>query len=127
MRIFLTTIVVAAIVFALLATQPDNMEAVRFQLPWIDIGVSSALTWMLAGWFAVGLLLGYLSGLPGRIGALNRARKAEKRLLKASEPTTLAERKSAVASSSGDAAETKRLANEVKKRTQSATGGASDS
>lgn len=126
MKFLIAIIVVAGVIFALLATQPENLEVVHFRLPWIGIGVSSALTWMLAGWFAAGLLLGYFAGLPGRIGASSRARKAEKRLLRATEPTTLAERKSAVASS-GDASDTQRLADEVARRTESATGNSGNS
>ncbi|HEX8297653.1 MAG TPA: LapA family protein [Rubricoccaceae bacterium] len=122
MRLALVLLLALAVVGILLATQDSNFAEVSLAIPFLGVNITGALFWMLAGWFGIGLVVGYLGTLPGRIGASMRARRAEKQL--ASVETTTASTVSAVradaaaaranaAASSADAAETQRLSDEV--------------
>ena len=134
MRTALVFLLLAAIVFILLATQDPNISVwLPLELPFTDLTVSSPLLGWIAGGFGLGLVLGYLAGLPGRVGAATRARKAEKRLEKAGvaraeirEEVADAraeahEARVEAAEAKTDAAETERLAAEVARRTESVT------
>lgn len=128
MRLALVVLFLVAVLGILLATQPANLETeVRLALPFIQADWTGPLLWMVAGWFGVGFGLGYLVALPGRLGASMRARKVEKELTK-----TSVEREKAVghlnaptpaaaARATTEADEMQRLADEVARRTESAT------
>jgi predicted lipid-binding transport protein (Tim44 family) len=136
MRLVLFLLLLLAVVGILLATQESNFVPVSLAIPFLGISLTGSLFWMLAGWFGIGLLVGYLGTLPGRIGAAARARRAEKQL--ASVETTTASTVSAAKAEAAaaradarvadahahtadihanDAAETQRLADEVARRT----------
>lgn len=133
MRLALFLLLLAAIVFVLLATQDGNTEWVTLQLPFMTNDVSSPLIGWIAGSLGLGFLLGYLAALPGRFGAAARARKAEKQLAQvettATKSVTSAHADAAQAARAArsadaradaaahDAAETQRLADEVARRT----------
>ncbi|WP_412060162.1 hypothetical protein [Rubrivirga sp. IMCC45206] len=130
MRLALAVLFLVAVLGILLATQPANLEnEVRLALPFVEADWTGPVLWMVAGWFGVGFGLGYLVGLPGRLGASLRARKVEKELTK-----TSVERQKAVshlnepappapptARGTTEADEMQRLADEVARRTESAT------
>jgi uncharacterized membrane protein YciS (DUF1049 family) len=116
MRFALLVLFLMLVLGVLLATQDANFEDVIIALPFLDLQIRGALFWMVAGWFGTGLLLGYLIALPGRISASNRARKAQKELEKirpSSSPST-----SPTMTSTGDAATTQALADQVARSTQ---------
>ena len=124
MRLALISLFLLAVLGVLLATQPANLEnEVRLALPFVQADWTGSVLWMIAGWFGAGLGLGYLIGLPGRIGAARRARKVEKELA-----VTSTEREKAVthlneAAPAGrrgptEADEMQRLADEVARRTE---------
>lgn len=127
MRTALLFLFLAAIVFVLLATQDANYTNwIPLELPFTNQTLSSPLIGWIGGSFGIGLLLGYLAALPGRVGAASRAKKAQKELAKveASRSEAAAARAEAVSSRStppaapgSDAAEMQRLADEVAART----------
>ena len=133
MRLLLLILVALAVVGVLLATQDANFVPVTLAIPFLGIHLKGALFWMLVGWFGIGLVVGYLGTLPGRIGASMRARRAEKQLAQteasAAQTVTSAHKDAAAASAyarsadaragaaAQDAAETQRLADEVARRT----------
>jgi hypothetical protein len=138
MRFALIMLLLLALAGVLLATQPLNMTAVEFALPFTgDPGLqfSGPRLVVVATTFLVGFLLGYFATLPGRVGASRRARRAEKRLgeveaargatataearaAEARAEASAARRDAAAArGASYDAAETQRLADEVARRT----------
>ncbi|PAP77589.1 LapA family protein [Rubrivirga marina] len=130
MRFLLVLLFFVVVLGVLLATQDANLtNEVRLALPFVDADWTGPVLWMIAGWFGAGLLLGYLSALPGRLGASMRARKIEKELGK-----TSAERTKAVGHlneadpappprsprpAATEADEMQRLADEVARRTES--------
>ena len=129
MRFALPLLLLVAVLFVLLGTQDANLtNEVRLALPFVESDWVGSVLWMVAGWFGAGLLLGYLVGLPGRVGASMRARKVEKQL-----ETTAAERQKAVGHlneattprpvtttprMTTEADEMQRLADEVARRTE---------
>ena len=125
MRLALLLLFVCAVVAVLLLTQTENMtETVSLALPFTEARWTGSVLAMLGGFFGSGLLLGYLLGLPGRIGAASRARKAEKELAKTGTVATAARVEAAEAradarAASTEADEMQRLADEVARRTTS--------
>lgn len=120
MRFALILFVLLAIVVALMATLPLNREDVSFLIPYTSLQFSGPRILVLASTLGIGFLLGYLSALPGRIGASRRARKAEQQLAKvapASSDVTTGVPASRVQSSTGTASDTQSLADEVARRT----------
>ena len=128
MRLAIPLLLLIVVLGVLLATQDANLtNEVRLALPFVECDWVGSVLWMVAGWFGAGLLLGYLIGLPGRVGASMRARKVEKQL-----ETTAAERQKAVshlneaaparpvtaARTTTEADEMQRLADEVARRTE---------
>ena len=124
MRLALASLFLLVVLGVLLATQPANLEnEVRLALPFTDADWTGPVLWMIAGWFGAGLGLGYLLGLPGRIGAARRARRVEKEL-----KVTSVEREKAVTHlneavppsrrGATEADEMQRLADEVARRTE---------
>jgi len=115
-------IALASVVFAMQNPGPMNIN-----IPFTDNVLVSTQPVVLISTLLIGLVIGLLASLPGRIGAGLRARRAEKRLeeigkggapiapveIEASDPHI--EALSTV--SSEDASETQRLADEVAKRT----------
>ena len=126
MRLALALLFFVLVLGILLATQDANLaNEVRIALPFTDADWTGPVLWMIGGWFGAGLLLGYLAGLPGRVGAARRARQAEKKLGHTSaekeraiqhlnEP---APRRPATATPT-EADEMQRLADEVARRTE---------
>ena len=81
MRLALLFLLLAAVLFVLLATQDANYANwIPLELPFTDQSISSPLLGWIGGSFGIGLLLGYLAAVPGRFGAASRAKKAEKQL-----------------------------------------------
>lgn len=131
MRFLLFVLFIFAVLVALFATQPANLEAALLQIPYVSLAITGPLLWMVTGFFAAGLALGYFAALPGRIGASRRARKAEKKLSTDSAgtsvpadapPTSTAPAHSATTSTGGDVSDTQSIADDVAQRTRSATG-----
>ncbi len=127
MRSALIILFVVAVLGVLLATQPANLDnEVRLALPFIGADWTGPVLWMIAGWFGAGLLLGYVAGLPGRIGASRRARKVERELATTETKRTKAvghlnEARPAPPTTRNptEADEMQRLADEVARRTES--------
>ncbi len=128
MRLALISLLLVVVLGVLLATQPSNLtEEVRLALPFVQADWTGSVLWMIAGWFGAGLGLGYLIGLPGRIGAARRANKVEKELT-----VTQTERSKAIDSlntatpprTTTEADEMQRLADEVARRTDTVQRGA---
>ena len=131
MRFAILLIVLVGLGGVLLATQPTNLDEIRFALPFVGTTiVGNKLVTVLGAW-ALGLVLGYLAAVPGAFSAKRRAKKVERQLEAvqakagetASEATaaamsarTPAARNAAVEAAT-DAAETQRLADEVARRT----------
>lgn len=125
MRTLLLILVAVLVVGVLLATQDENLaNEVALALPFVDAVWTGPVLWMVGGFFGVGFALGYLAGLPGRLSASMRERKARKELSKTSD-----ERTAAVAHlneaeprprprSATEADEMQRLADEVARRTE---------
>lgn len=131
MRLALLFLFLAAVVFVLLATQDANYANwIPLDLPFTDQSVSSPLIGWIGGSFGIGLLLGYLAAVPGRLGAASRAKKAQKELAKVEAARTeaaaaraeAASTRSAPPASSTEAAEMQRLADEVAARTEGLQG-----
>ncbi len=115
-------IALAAVVFAMQNPGPMNIN-----IPFTDNVLVSTQPVVLISTLLIGLVIGLLASLPGRIGAGLRARRAEKMLeeigkggapvaparMEESEPSMAARSTTA----SQDASETQRLADEVAKRT----------
>ena len=115
-------IALAAVVFAMQNPGPMNLN-----IPFTGSQLVSTQPVVLISTLLIGLVIGLLASLPGRIGAGLRARRAEKRLeeiekggapatpakMEASEPHMEA----ASTTSLEDASETQRLADEVARRT----------
>ena len=118
-------IALAAVVFAMQNPGPMNLN-----IPFTGSQLVSTQPVVLISTLLIGLVIGLLASLPGRIAAGLRARRAEKRLeeigkggasaapakMEASEPHMEA----ASTTSSEDASETQRLADEVARRTAEA-------
>ena len=118
-------IALAAVVFAM-----QNPGEMKLNIPFTDSQLVSTQPVVLISTLLIGLVIGLLASLPGRIGAGLRARRAEKRLdeiekggapaahakMEASEPLMEA----ASTTSLEDASETQRLADEVARRTAEA-------
>lgn len=122
MRLALVLLFVIAVLGILLATQPANLEnEVRIALPFLGADWTGPVLWMVGGWFAAGLLLGYVIALPGRIGAARRARRVEKRLTEtgAADPVVVEKPVTRRDPSPTEADEMQRLADEVARRTES--------
>ena len=117
----------AAVVFAL-----QNPGEMRINIPFSESQLVSTKPVVLISTLLIGVLIGWLASLPGRIGAGLRARKAEKRLAEfesARGATVQAQTQAAEARAEAaeahrearaaelDAAETQRLADEVARRT----------
>lgn len=121
MRFALVLFVLLAIFVALMATLPLNREDVAFLIPYTSLQFSGPRILVLASSLGIGFLLGYLSALPGRIGASRRAKKAEQQLAKVAPATPVAatgvpaSRVQPVAT--GTASDTQSLADEVARRT----------
>lgn len=131
MRLALLFLFLAAVVFVLLATQDANYTNwIPLELPFTDQSISSPLIGWIGGSFGIGLLLGYLAAVPGRLGAASRAKKAQKELAKveaarseaAAARAEAASTRATAAASSSEAAEMQRLADEVAARTESVKG-----
>ena len=125
MRSLLLILFAVAVVGILLATQDENLtNEVALALPFVDAVWTGPVLWMVAGFFGVGLGLGYLAGLPGRVSASMRARKVEKQLTKT---TTVTPAPAATAPAAPpparpattEADEMQKLAAEVARRTES--------
>ena len=130
MRFALVLIVLVAIGGVLFATQPSNLDEVRFAIPFTTSEIVGNKLATVLGGFGLGLLLGYLAALPGRFGASRRAKKAEKQLASLGTPAPapgappVAPPPAAASSPGpdlGDASDTQRLADEVARRTSEAT------
>ncbi|MDX1439740.1 MAG: lipopolysaccharide assembly protein LapA domain-containing protein [Rubricoccaceae bacterium] len=116
-----------AVVFAL-----QNPGPMSINLPFTDARLESTQPVVLISTLLIGLLIGVLASLPGRIATGLRARKAEKKLEElsggsASPPPqkvkeTASTPESSSASSSSEAEEMQRLADEVARRTSSEIG-----
>ncbi len=127
MRTALLFLILAAVVFVLLATQDANYTNwIPLELPFSDSTISSPLIGWIGGSFGIGLLLGYLAALPGRFGASRRAKQAQKELSKveasrsgAASALSAAASSRSASSADTDAAEMQRLADEVAQRTKS--------
>ena len=141
MRLALLFLLLAAVLFVLLATQDANYANwIPLELPFTDQSISSPLLGWIGGSFGIGLLLGYLAAVPGRFGAASRAKKAEKQLaqVEASRAEAAAARAEAatarqpvapvaapvasptpVRPAGSEADEMQRLADEVARRTES--------
>ena len=120
MRTIFFLLLLVAIAGILLATQDANLDNwVALQLPFSDVDVSSPLLGWIGGSLGVGFVLGYLVGLPGRIGASRRARKVEKQLAQV-EPATVRDAHAGrpAPATSTEADEMQRLADEVARRTE---------
>ena len=115
MRFALILFVLVAIALALMATQSANTDWVGLALPYTDITLRSPLILMVASSLGIGFLLGYLSGLPARIGAGRRARKAEQKLARVAPATATGV--PADATVTGDAATTASIADDIARRT----------
>ena len=115
-------IALAAVVFAMQNPGPMNIN-----IPFTDNVLVSTRPVVLISTLLIGLVIGLLASLPGRIGAGLRARRAEKQLEeigKGGAPATPAKMEASEphmdalpATSTEDASETQRLADEVAKRT----------
>ena len=115
MRFALILFVLVAIALALMATQSANTDWVGLALPYTDITLRSPLILMVASSLGIGFLLGYLSGLPARIGAGRRARQAEQQLAKVAPATATGV--APTATSGAGAAETASIADDIARRT----------
>lgn len=126
MRSLLIILFFVVVVGVLLATQDANLtNEVRLALPFLEADWTGPVLWMIAGWFGAGLALGYLAGLPGRLGAARRARKVEKELNQTSTERTKAIGHLNEAAppprarpATTEADEMQRLADEVARRTE---------
>lgn len=119
-----------AVVFAL-----QNPGEMRIAIPFTGSELVSSKPVVLISTLLIGVLIGWLGSLPGRIGAGLRARKAEKRITEiesargasvqaqaqaAEARAEAAEAKRDARAAELDAAETQRLADEVARRTADA-------
>lgn len=111
MRFALVLFVLTAIVLALMATQGDNRTDAALLIPYLDVRLVSPLILMVASSLGIGFLLGYLSGLPSRIGAGRRARKAEQQLAKVVPATATG------VPAAGGASTTQSIADDIARRT----------
>jgi F0F1-type ATP synthase membrane subunit b/b' len=124
MRFGLVLLLVFALVAVFLATQPENLDnTVALALPFTNVVWTGPVLWMLGGFFASGLLIGYLVALPGRIGAARRARRVEKERAqvetqKAQAVGHLNEAEPVRPGAPTEADEMQRLADEVARRTE---------
>ena len=119
MRFALVLFVLLAIFVALMATLPLNREDVDFLIPYTSLQFSGPRILVLASTLGIGFLLGYLSALPGRIGAARRAKRAEKQLAQVAPATPAAATgvPAAPVAATGTATDTQSLADEVARRT----------
>ena len=124
---------ILAVIFA--SYNPGQMEVV---IPFTGSQVVSQKPLVIIGTLLIGVVIGLLASVPGRIGATLRARRAEKELLTlrggtpspsaniaatdASIAAAQAQNAAARAEAAEDAAETQRLADEVARRTSSIQG-----
>lgn len=116
-------IALLAVVFAL-----QNPGEMVINLPFTDLQLESTQPVVLISTLLIGLMIGVLASLPGRIGAGLRARKAEKQLEEISKSTPTAKpvesstptQKAQPVQTSSEADETQQLADEVTKRTAQA-------
>ena len=119
-----------AVVFAL-----QNPGEMRINLPFSDNQLVSTQPVVLISTLLIGVLIGWLASLPGRIGAGLRARRAEKRIdeIESARGATVqaktqaaeahadaAEARRDAQAAELDAADTQRLADEVARRTAEA-------
>lgn len=132
MRFALILIVLVALGGILFATQPSNLEEIRFAIPFIGTSIVGIKLWTVLGAWVLGLFLGYLAAVPGAFSAKRRAKKVEKQLAavqaKAGEATdqataasyhaTTPAGKAAANEAAADAAEVQRLADQVSKSTE---------
>ena len=140
MRFALILSLLIALVAVVFATY--NAGPMDIAIPFTDSQLVSTKPVVLISTLLLGVLIGVLASMPGRIGAGMRARKAEKRLAeidaaqgtavraeaKAAEARAEAatarreavdpEARAAAAAAEHDAAETQRLADEVARRTE---------
>ncbi len=140
MRFALILSLLIALVAVVFAT--SNPGEMRLAIPFTDSQLVSTTPVVLISTLLLGVLIGVLASVPGRIGAGMRARKAEKRLAeidaaqgtavraeaKAAEARAEAatarreavdpEARAAAMAAEQDAAETQRLADEVARRTE---------
>ena len=120
---------ILAVIFA--SYNPGQMEVV---IPFTGSQVVSQKPLVIIGTLLIGVVIGLLASVPGRIGATLRARRAEKELLAlrggstatanvaatdASIAAAQAQNAAVRAEAAEDAAETQRLADEVARRTSS--------
>ena len=110
-----------------------NAGEMQVVIPFTGSQVVSQKPLVIIGTLLLGVIVGVLASLPGRISATLRARRAEKELLAlrggapaaaprvaASDPSiAAAQAQNAAARADTDAAETQRLADEVARRTAS--------
>lgn len=128
MRLTLFALFLIALVAVLLLTQPANVDnQVRLALPFTTTTWTGSVLAMVGGFFGAGVALGYLLGLPARIGAAGRARRAEKELAKAQAAGTEArvaavEARASARTAGTEADEMQRLADEVARRTTGVVG-----
>ena len=118
-------IALAAVVFAM-----QNPGEMSLKIPFTDSQLVSTQPVVLISTLLIGLVIGLLASLPGRIGAGLRARRAEKRLEEigkggasvatATMETSEPHMEASPTASTEDASETQRLADEVAKRTAEA-------
>lgn len=128
MRLILITsliIALAAVVFAM-----QNPGPMSINIPFTGSQLVSTQPIVLISTLLIGLVIGLLASLPGRVGAGLRARKAEKKLQelgKGSAPAAKIKMESPEprmeTHTSEDAGETQRLADEVARRTAEAQQG----
>ena len=119
MRFALFLFVLLAIFVALMATLPLNRDDVEFLIPYTSLQFAGPRILVLASSLGIGFLLGYLSGLPGRIGAARRAKKAEQQLAQVAPATPVAATgvRASPPVATGTASDTQSLADEVARRT----------
>ena len=80
MRFAIVLIVLVALGGVLFATQPTNLEEIRFAVPFINTSIVGIKLWTVLGAWILGLLLGYLAAVPGAFSAKRRAKKLEKQV-----------------------------------------------
>gem|GEM_PF-6513452 len=132
MRFALILIVLVTIGGILFATQPANLDEIRFSIPFIGTDIVGVKLWTVLGAWVLGLAMGYLAAVPGAFSAKRRAKKVEKQLAAvqakagetAGEATAAADlartpaAKSAAADAATDATEIQRLADQVARSTE---------
>ncbi len=126
MRISFIVLFFLGVAIVALAFQ-DASKTISISLPFLSAPLTGNLPVVLIGTLLLGFAFGVVTMLPGRIGAGLRARRAKKKLEQAAkdsgghvESPPKAKADTSAPSSSSEADEMQRLADEVAKRTEEA-------